>query len=190
MNWTGIICDLTHINTLFKWFYIIEMNPEEKLNLKKMLAQNQDYVDHTEDIRRLKHSGLLLDGMRDIEKLKRANPELREKSPDEFAEMCKTVAPIMYNLYTDLFNKLVKDELNLFIMVKLIRVLEQIEQEQLDQNEGSVVVGKILKELYVDSAIRLGEKLDKANETVPSPREEPKNITWKQWSLHYSYKTP
>ena len=159
------------------------MNPEEKLNLKKMLAQNQDYVDHTEHIRRLKHSGLLLDGMRDIEKLKRANPELREKSPDEFTEICKNAVPIMYNIYTDLFNKLVKDELNLFLMVKLIRVLEQIEQGQLDQNEGSVVVGKILKELYVDSAIRLGEKLDKANESVPTPREEPKNITWKQWSL-------
>ena len=93
------------------------MNKEERLNLKKMLAQSQDYVDHTEDIRRLKHSGLLLDGMRDIEKLKRANVELRQKSPEQFAELCKTAAPVMYNLYTDLFNKLVNDELNLVIMV-------------------------------------------------------------------------
>jgi hypothetical protein len=70
-------------------------------------------------------------------------------------------------------------------MVKLIRVLELIEQGQLDQNEGSVVVGKILKELYVDSAIRLGDKLDKANETAnaaTSQLPEPKNITWKQWA--------
>ena len=160
------------------------MNADEKLNLKKMLAQNQDYVDHTEDIRRLKHSGLLLDGMRDIEKLKRSKAELREKSPDEFYELCKTIAPVMYNLYTDLFNKLVKDELNLVIMVKLIRVLELVEQGQYDQNEGSMIVGKILKELYVDSAIRLGEKLDKANESNEPVvhREEPKNISWKQWA--------
>jgi hypothetical protein len=161
------------------------MNSEEKLNLKKMLAQSQDFVDHTEDIRRLKHSGLLLDGMRDIEKLKRAKPDLRTNSPDEFVELCKTVAPVMYKLYTDLFHKLVNDELNLVIMVKLIRVLELIEQGQLDQNEGSVVVGKILKELYVDSAIRLGDKLDKANETAnaaTSQLPEPKNITWKQWA--------
>jgi hypothetical protein len=161
------------------------MNAEERLNLKKMLAQSQDYVDHTEDIRRLKHSGLLLDSMREIEKLKRANAEMRENDPDQFTEMCKTVAPLMYNLYMDLFHKLVKDELNLVIMIKLIRVLELIEQGKLDQNEGSVMVGKILKELYVDSAVRLGDKLDKANELAnPSPvveRSEPKNIRWKEW---------
>ena len=83
------------------------MNNEERLNLKKMLAQNQDYVDHTEDIRRLKHSGLLLDSMRDIEKLKRANQEMRQNEPDKFIELCKTEAPLMYNLYMDLFHKLV-----------------------------------------------------------------------------------
>jgi hypothetical protein len=161
------------------------MNAEERLNLKNMLAQNKDYVDHTEDIRRLKHSGLLLDGMRDIEKLKRANVEIRQNNPDEFMEMCKHAAPLMYNLYTDLFNKLVKDELNLVIMVRLIRILELIEQGQVDQNEGSVMVGKILKELYVDSAVRLGDKLDKQrddeNLTQQIEITEPKNISWKTW---------
>jgi hypothetical protein len=161
------------------------MNADERLNLKKMLSQNQDYVDHTDDIRRLKHSGLLLDGMRDIEKLKRSKSELRQNNPDEFTELCKTVTPLMYNLYTDLFNKLVKDELNLVIMIKLIRVLELIEQGQVDQNEGSVMVGKILKELYVDSAVRLGEKLDKVNEESNSikviDRKESKQIRWNEW---------
>ena len=91
----------------------------------------------------------------------------------------------MYNLYTDLFNKLVKDELNLVIMIKLIRILELIEQGQVDQNEGSVMVGKILKEMYVDSALRLGEKLDKQREDEnPTPvvqQIEPKNIRWSNW---------
>jgi hypothetical protein len=159
------------------------MNKEERLNLKKMLAQNQDYVDHTDDIRRLKHSGLLLDGMRDIEKLKRANIELRQNSPEQFMELCKSTAPLMYNLYTDLFNKLVNDELNLVIMVKLIRILELIENGQIDQNEGSVMVGKILKELYVDSAVRLGEKLDKTHNenTVQVEKVKAKSISWNQW---------
>lgn len=161
------------------------MNLEDKLNLKKMLAQNQDFVDHTEDIRRVKHSGLLLDSMRTIEKLKRAKAEFRQNDPDGFFELCKTEAPLMYNLYTDLFNKLVKDELNLVIMIKLIRILELIEQGQVDQNEGSVMVGKILKEMYVDSALRLGEKLDKQREDenpVPIVQQiEPKNIRWSNW---------
>jgi len=161
------------------------MNAEERLNLKKMLAQNQDYVDHTEDIRKLQHSGLLLNGMRDIENLKRSNPELRQNNPDLFAEQCKLAAPLLYNLYTDIFHKLLKDELNLVIMVKLIRILELIEQGQLDQNEGSVMVGKILKELYVDSAVRQGERLDKEHQSNNPIQEtvkaEPKNISWTAW---------
>ena len=163
------------------------MNAEERLNLKKMLAQNKDYVDHTEDIRRLKHSGLLLDSMRDIEKLKRAHQEMRRDSPEEFGDMCKIAAPLMYKLYTDLFHKLVKDELNLVIMVKLIRVLELIEQGQLDQNDGSVMVGKMLKELYVDSAVRTGNNLDKANANEESNKvvvsREAKSISWKEWQM-------
>ncbi len=158
------------------------MNVTEKLNLKKMLEQNKEYVDHTEDIRRLKHSGLLLDSMRDIEKLKRSNVELRNAEPEKFVDMCKSAAPLMYNLYTDLFNRLVKDELNLAIMIKLVRILEMIEYGQIDQNEGSVMVGKILKELYVDSAVRCGDNLDKANsEQTVVEKTEPKKIRWSEW---------
>jgi len=106
---------------------------------------------------------------------------LRQLNPDQFTEMCKTAAPLMYNLYTDLFHKLVKDELNLVIMVKLIRVLELIEQGQLDQNEGSVMVGKILKELYVDSAVKRGENLDKEYENERPKLVEGQAISWKQY---------
>lgn len=165
------------------------MNAEERLNLKKMLAQNQDYVDHTEDIRRVKHSGLLLDSLRDIEKLKRANQELRATNYQGFEELCREAAPLMYKLYTDLFHKLVKDELNLVILVKLIRVLELIEQDRIDQNEGSAMVGKMLKEMYVDSAIRRGDNLDKEREergereVEPVAQKEPaKQISWRQWA--------
>ena len=163
------------------------MNPEERLNLKKMLAQNQDYVDHTEDIRRVKHSGLLLDSLRDIEKLKRANQELKATNYQAFEELCREAAPLMYKLYTDLFHKLVKDELNLVILIKLIRVLELIEQERIDQNEGSAMVGKMLKEMYVDSAIRHGDNLDKERgnkerEDEPVAEKQPaKQIKWRQW---------
>lgn len=164
------------------------MNETERLNLKKMLANNTDYVDHTEDIRRVKHSGLLLDSLRDIEKLKRANQELRATDYKAFEELCQNTAPLMYKLYTDLFHKLVKDELNLVILVKLIRVLELIENEQIDQNEGSALVGKMLKEMYVDSAIRRGDNLDKEHNgngdgsSAPVEKREPaKQISWRQW---------
>ena len=161
------------------------MNLDERLNLKKMVSQSQDYVDHTEEIRRLKHSGLLLDGMRDIEKLKRANRDVQSSDPTRFEEMCREAAPLLYDLYRDIFRKLVKDEINLVIMVKLIRVLELIEQGQINQNEGSVMVGKVLKDLFVDSAVREGERLDRERgqpqENATAPREPAKQISWLQY---------
>jgi hypothetical protein len=161
------------------------MNTEERLNLKKLLSQS-DCEDNTEAIRRIKHSGMLLDAIRDMEKLKKIHAELRRTSPTEYEELCKVEVAFLYNCYTDLFNKQLKDELNLVIMIKLIRVLELIEQGQVDQHEGSVLVGKFLKEMYVDSAIRRGENLDAARDaekatTVDFAREPAKHISWKQF---------
>jgi hypothetical protein len=167
----------------------MQFSNEERLNLKKMIAQSKEFVDHTEDIRRLKHSGLLLDSLRDIEKLKRAEKTLRESNPEEFRVLCQNTAPLMYKLYTDLFNKLVNDELNLVILIKLIRVLEMVEQGQVDQTEGSAMVGQMLKEMYIDSALRAGEKRDAesaaaavANGTASTPAPETgKPVSYVQW---------
>jgi hypothetical protein len=79
------------------------MNLDERLNLKKMISNSQEFVDHTEEIRRVKHSGLLLDSMRDIEKLKRANRDIQLSDPASFEMMCREVAPLMYDLYRDIF---------------------------------------------------------------------------------------
>ena len=164
------------------------MNTDERLNLKKLLSQS-DAEDNTEAIRRIRHSGELLDAIRDIENLKRKHAEMRHANPEEFADLCRTQVPFLYNCYTDIFNKQVKDELNLGIMVRLIKVLQLIEDGQVDQHEGSVLVGKFLKEMYVDSAIRRGENLDKAREAETADseiKEEPKQISWKQFKFSRS----
>ena len=38
-------------------------------------------------------------------------------------------------------------------MLLLIKTLKKIEDGELDQNEGSVEVGKILKQIYIDKVI-------------------------------------
>lgn len=167
------------------WIVDIDMNTEERLNLKKLLSQS-DCEDNTEDIRRIRHSGMLLDGIRDLENVKRSNKELMQNDPEAFLELCRTSVPFLYNCYTDIFNKQIKDELNLVIMIRLIRVLELIEQGQVDQHEGSVMVGKYLKEMYVDSAIRRGENLDKEREKeqdtgLDQEKEPVKEISWKMY---------
>lgn len=44
--------------------------------------------------------------------------------------------------------------MDLDILMKLINVLRNIEEGVMDQHEGSVTVGKILKEMYIDSALK------------------------------------
>jgi hypothetical protein len=158
------------------------MDYQERLDLKR-LVENSDAENNTETIRRVKHSGKILDNIRIMEQLKRSHAEMLANSPDEFTELCRSKCTFLFNYYTDIFNKLLKDELNLGIMIRFIKVLQLIEDGKVDQHEGSVIIGKFLKELYVDSALRRADNLDKANlANVPEiPAIESKSITWKEY---------
>jgi hypothetical protein len=46
----------------------------------------------------------------------------------------------------------------------MIRILREIEDGKLDQHDGSYKVGKILKSIYVDSALKRSENLDAEQE--------------------------
>jgi hypothetical protein len=46
----------------------------------------------------------------------------------------------------------------------MIQILRDIEDGKLDQHEGSFEVGKILKSIYVDSALKRAENLDAEKE--------------------------
>lgn len=158
-----------------------KMNQAERLQLKSMIEQS-DCENNTDEIRKLKHSVTIRDEIRKLELLKRSNTEMRACRFSEFEALCQTECYFLYNQYTDIFNKVIKDELDLDIMTKVLLVLKLIEDEKLDQHEGSVMVGKLLKELYVDSALRRAENLDKENaEQVVEPVTG-KEISWKQFS--------
>jgi hypothetical protein len=60
-------------------------------------------------------------------------------------------------------------------------VLKQIEDNELDQHEGSFKVGSLLKELYIDSALKKAEKLNKQADLEEKPQVEPIKISWKQY---------
>ena len=58
----------------------------------------------------------------------------------------------------------------------------RIENGELDQHEGSVFVGTILKEIYVDSALKKADKLDKQHESEQEPMREPEvQVSWKEY---------
>jgi len=158
------------------------MNGQESINLKKLISNFKDeYKDNTENIRKLKHSELIRDEIRKIEILKTNNKELMKTAPLKFEELAQSEAFFLFSNYTDIFNKVLKNELDLDIMSQILYLLKMIEEEQVDQNEGSVLVGKLLKELYVDSALKRGEKLDKEYDNEKPEINNGKNISWKSW---------
>lgn len=161
---------------------------EESLNLKKLLQNNTDAVDNTEYIRRVKHSEKIRDDIRKLDSLKKKESALYSENRELFKEKAIDVAKFLFMNYTDIFNKVISDELDLSIMTRFLTVIKMIEDKRVDQHEGSVLVGKILKELYVDSALKRCENLDKANDDLKGkengsdeiPREI-KPVSWNQW---------
>ena len=163
-----------------------KISKEESLNLKKLLQNNSDAVDNTDYIRRVKHSEKIRDDIRSLDRLKKNESKLYLENRDQFKERAQTVANFLFVNYTDIFNRVVADELDLAIMSRLLAVIKMIEDKKVDQHEGSVLVGKILKELYVDSALKRCDNLDKENgksseEEKAQEKRDVKPISWSEW---------
>jgi hypothetical protein len=139
----------------------MEMNDEMKLHLKDMIKANNT-TDQTELIRELKHSSILRD---DINKLVLLKAKYSD-DPDALMMEAMNECSFLFNHYTDVYNKIRKDEMDMNIMFRLVDVLEKIENGLVDQHMGSVEVGTILKEIYVDSALKKAKKLDAAAATA------------------------
>ena len=99
------------------------LSDDEKLNLKKLMNE-MDYVDNTETIRKLKHSVKIRDTIRKLEDLKRQHAQLRIQSPEQFFNIAHTECKFLYDNYSDIFRRLMKDEIDITIMTKLLIVLK------------------------------------------------------------------
>jgi hypothetical protein len=155
----------------------------ESIPLKSLIDESE-YVNNTESIRKLKHSTKIRDDVRRLDTFKAQNAELFKENPERFLELAVEQAPFLYNNYMDLFHKMIKDELDLTIMTKLLIVLKMIEDGAVDQYKGSVMVGKVLKELYIDSAVKRGDNLDKQYEEEKPKFIEGQSISWKQYKTN------
>ena len=150
-----------------------------RLNLQKMIQAN-DTEDNTPLIRDLKHSTKILEGVEVLLKLKRENTSLAKTDPKKFDSLCVEQCGFLFNHYTDIFNKVKKDEINLTILLRLLNVLNAIEEGNVDQHEGSFEVGKLLKKIYIDSALRKADKLDEANKEQEE-KKPTEQISWAEF---------
>ena len=155
------------------------MNDKQRLQLQNMIKTN-NVEDQTELIRNLKHSHILRSEINTLVLLKAKHRDNLEELNNESVQECN----FLFTYYTEIYNKIKKDEIDLGILFKFIDVLRKIEDGEVDQHEGSFLVGTLLKELYVDSAVKKADKLNEEHEKNKEP-EKPKveqlKISWKQF---------
>ena len=152
------------------------MNDAQRLQLQNMIKAN-NVEDQTNLIRTLKHSDLLKS---DINSLIFLKAKYR-KEPEKINEVALIECNFLFSYYTDIYNRILKKELDISILQKFLGVLEKIENGEIGQHEGSYLVGQTLKELYIDSALKKAEKLDKEGEKPVEPKKPSVNVSWKEF---------
>jgi hypothetical protein len=153
------------------------MDSDQRLDLSKLIKEYNS-EDTTEKIRTLKHSSSIRRDVGIIETLKHKYSRLKITNKEQFKMMCQKQSNFLFNNYTNLFNKLVNDELDLEILAKFLSILEQIEDGLIDQHDGSYMVGSLLKELYIDSALKKDKKTKTKNKEFKKIRN---NISWNEY---------
>lgn len=154
------------------------MNDEQRLKLQQMISAN-NVEDQTQLIRDLKHSEILLSNINNLINLK--NKYGNNVDSESFTSEAIMECNFLFTYYTDIYNKVKKDEIDLKLLFKFISILKNIEDGEKDQHEASYEVGTILKEMYIDSALKKAEKLDAINETKDEYRGPEINLSWKQF---------
>ena len=162
-------------------------NDDQRLQLQNMIDTNKG-DDNTEMIRTLKQSISIKKDVDNMIKLKKEYPTMYETDKSGFEELCMSKCSFLFFNYTDIYNKILKNEINTNILYSFIGVLKQIEDGELNEHDGSIKVGEILKTLYIDSAMRKSNKLDEENKNQEgkgddNEKEErvTKTISWAEY---------
>tara|TARA_B110001452_G_scaffold255490_1_gene247990 strand:+ start:730 stop:1239 length:510 start_codon:yes stop_codon:yes gene_type:complete len=159
------------------------MDEKDRLNLKNMV-KSYGSDDNTGKIRSLRHSSKIKENVEILLNLKKKYAKMKRDNPQKFKNLATSHCKFLFTKYTNIFNKLLKDEIDIRILLTFINTLKRVENGEVDQNEASVLVGKILKELYIDSALKseknFEEKEAKSNKQNKKKKEKKpvNNISW------------
>ena len=97
------------------------MNDSQRLQLQKMITEN-NVEDQTSLIRELKHSNVLRENINTLIRLKVKHLGDADSLNLEAMTECR----FLFTYYTDIYNKIRKDEIDLKILFQFIDVLKKI----------------------------------------------------------------
>ena len=159
------------------------LDEKDRLNLSEMI-KSYGSDDNTEKIRKLKHSSKIKENIQIMMNLKKKYAKMRHEKTKKFERIVTSQCNFLFNKYTNIFNRLLKDEIDLRILLTFVDTLKQVEEGKIDQNEASVLIGKILKELYIDSALKREKKFKETEQKTGKKKREKKpvnNISWQKY---------
>jgi len=153
------------------------MDDNQRLHLQKMIAAN-NVDDNTDLIRQLKHSHILRDDVNNLIMLKVKYPD----DPDALHLEGMSECNFLFTYYTDIYNKIRKDEIDLKVLFQALDVLRDIEDGKLDQHDGAYQFGLLLRKIYVDSALKKAEKLNiETGEKEKEYKGPQVNVSWAEF---------
>ena len=158
------------------------MDKQQRLNLQNMIKEYNS-EETTDKIRELKHSKFLREDILKLNKFKRKYRRLAKTNKQQYKTMAEKHCSFLYNHYTNIFHRFLKDELNINILLQFVKILERIEKGDIDQHEGSFEVGTILKKLYIDSALRQDKNRETGKKKVVKKKKPINNITWTKFKM-------
>ena len=103
------------------------MDPDQRIHLQKLIEANGT-EDHTEVIRRVKHSSQIHQDVTTMIQLKRDYGRLAKSNPKQFDAICVSRCAFLFTYYTDLYNRLKSGEIDLNLLIQMIRILREIEE--------------------------------------------------------------
>merc|ERR1712086_721793 len=94
------------------------------------------------------HSKKIRDDVTTMIEMKKKYERLAKSNPSQFDMMLTSKCNFLFTKYTDIYNRVKKEEINLSTLWDLLNILEKIENGVLDQHTGSYQVGNLLKKMY------------------------------------------
>lgn len=143
------------------------MNDDARLKLHEMITEN-NVQDNTDKIKQLKHSKLIRE---DVDKILSIMLKLKTDDYKTLDNACIQECNFLFIHYTNIYNKLLKNQIDIEILYKFLDCLKSIEDGTKNQHEGSYEIGLLLKSIYIDPKIYVEPKT-----------RECKNITWSEFN--------
>ena len=159
------------------------MDSEQEKVLNRLIKEN-DVQDNTEKIKSLKHSSKIRSDVAVIQNVKR---QMKTKDFGKLDKEAIHKCSFLYSSYPNIYNKLLKDEIDIKVLYTFLDELAKIENGCQNQHEASYNIGMLLKAMYVDKKIGVDSK-DKTNDSSKRKKKKTSELSYSEYKEKFDEK--